>query len=60
VEGGTRLVQAALFAPRGFWGWVYWYAVYPFHGFIFDRMIDAVAALAREMAGTPPDGSDRG
>ncbi|HSG46678.1 MAG TPA: DUF2867 domain-containing protein, partial [Longimicrobiales bacterium] len=57
-EGGTRLVQAALFAPRGFLGWLYWYAVYPFHGFIFDRMIDAVAALAREMAGEDARGTN--
>lgn len=50
---GTRLVQAALFAPRGFLGWLYWYSVYPFHGFIFDRLIDGVAQLAREEAGRP-------
>jgi len=48
-EGGkSRLVQAALFAPRGFWGWAYWAAVFPAHFFIFDAMIDAVADLAME------------
>ena len=55
---GVRLVQAALFQPRGFLGALYWYSVYPAHAFIFDRMIDAVAELAREIArGTAgPDG----
>ncbi|MBT8395889.1 MAG: DUF2867 domain-containing protein [Gemmatimonadetes bacterium] len=43
-EGGkTRLIQAALFRPRGFLGWIYWYGAYPFHAFIFDGLIDAIA-----------------
>ena len=49
-RGGTRLVQAALFQPRGFFGWAYWFSVYPAHAFIFDQMIDAIADLARKMA----------
>ena len=47
-DGGTRLVQSALFEPRGFWGWAYWYAAYPFHAFIFDALVDALAELALE------------
>ncbi|MFC1660700.1 DUF2867 domain-containing protein [Gemmatimonadota bacterium] len=43
----TRLIQAALFRPRGFLGWLYWYAAYPFHAFIFDALIDAVASEAK-------------
>jgi uncharacterized protein YbjT (DUF2867 family) len=50
VGGRTRLVQAALFEPRGFWGWAYWYSLSLAHTVLFDRMIDAVAELAREMA----------
>jgi uncharacterized protein YbjT (DUF2867 family) len=43
-EGGrTRLIQAALFRPKGFFGWIYWYGAYPFHAFIFDALIDAIA-----------------
>ena len=46
-EGGkTRLVQSALFAPKGFLGWIYWHGVYPIHAFIFDDLVDAVAARA--------------
>ncbi|MEJ2542155.1 MAG: DUF2867 domain-containing protein [Gemmatimonadota bacterium] len=45
-EDKTRLIQAALFRPRGFFGWIYWYGAYPFHAFIFDALIDAIAAEA--------------
>ncbi len=33
------LKQTATFRPRGLWGRLYWYAVMPFHGFIFSGMI---------------------
>jgi uncharacterized protein YbjT (DUF2867 family) len=46
-EGKTRLIQAALFRPKGFFGWLYWYGAYPFHAYIFDALIDAVAADAK-------------
>ena len=51
----TRLVQTAMFEPRGFFGWLYWYGVYPLHGRIFSDMADAVAerALARDGAVKP-------
>lgn len=46
-EGGqTRVIQSALFEPRGLFGWAYWYGSYPFHHFIFDGMIDAIAENA--------------
>jgi hypothetical protein len=45
-NGNTRLIQAALFKPKGFFGWAYWYGAYPFHAFIFDDLIDAIAARA--------------
>lgn len=38
IEDGT-LYQTATFEPKGFWGKSYWYAVLPFHGFIFDGML---------------------
>ena len=44
--GGTRLVQTALFAPRGLMGLLYWYAMFPAHLFIFDDMIKGIATLA--------------
>jgi len=36
---GEELVQTATFRPRGLAGRLYWYAVYPFHGFIFKGML---------------------
>ena len=36
---GNTLYQSATFKPRGIWGKVYWYAVLPFHGFIFEGML---------------------
>ncbi|MCL6296102.1 SDR family oxidoreductase [Jejuia spongiicola] len=34
------LKQTATFRPRGLWGRLYWYSVLPFHGFIFNGMIN--------------------
>jgi len=34
------LYQTATFRPLGIWGRIYWYAVLPFHGFIFKGMIN--------------------
>ena len=45
-EGGTRLVQTALFAPSGLLGAAYWYGLYPFHQFIFSAMVEALARRA--------------
>jgi hypothetical protein len=42
----TLLSQTAFFAPRGLWGLVYWYALYPMHQLIFGGMIRRVARRA--------------
>jgi hypothetical protein len=51
----TRLVQTAYFAPTGLLGLLYWYLLYPIHGFIFSRLIRALAqgAAARARSGAP-------
>ena len=36
----STLYQAATFKPSGILGRLYWYAVLPFHGFIFNGMIN--------------------
>ena len=36
---GDHLIQTATFRPLGLIGRIYWYAVLPFHGFIFKGMI---------------------
>ena len=50
-DGRSRLVQSALFAPKGFLGWLYWWSVYPAHAFVFDDMIDAIIERARGIDG---------
>ena len=47
-NGGTRLVQTALFEPIGFWGAAYWYGIYPLHKKIFSDLVDAVVRDAEE------------
>ncbi len=42
-DGLTLLSQTAFFAPRGLAGWLYWYALYPVHAFIFSGLIDRIA-----------------
>jgi hypothetical protein len=45
-ENGTRLVQTAIFAPRGLRGFLYWYASFPAHKVIFSGMVNEVARRA--------------
>jgi len=45
-DGQTLLSQTAFFAPKGLFGWLYWYALYPFHGLIFSRLIDQIVQRA--------------
>jgi uncharacterized protein YbjT (DUF2867 family) len=46
APGTIRLHQAALFAPRGLWGRVYWYAMLPFHWVIFAGMARSIVRHA--------------
>jgi uncharacterized protein YbjT (DUF2867 family) len=43
----TLLTVVAYFAPRGLWGTLYWYLMWPFHKFIFDGLTRRVASRAR-------------
>ena len=36
---GNDLIQTATFRPKGLMGRMYWYAVFPLHGFIFNGML---------------------
>lgn len=38
----NKLYQRAVFRPKGLWGRLYWYAVLPFHAFVFKGMINAL------------------
>jgi uncharacterized protein YbjT (DUF2867 family) len=39
-EGGSgcKVVQRAIYVPRGLWGHLYWWAVWPMHGLVFPSM----------------------
>ena len=45
-SGGSLLSQSALFAPKGLLGWAYWYAMSPFHAWIFSAMIRQIGGIA--------------
>jgi hypothetical protein len=48
-------MRAEMRAPRGLFGLIYWYAMYPEHLFLFGDMAKAVAPLARtEPVVSPP------
>lgn len=55
----TRLVQRAIFAPRGFLGPLYWYSLYPIHGAIFSSLIRAVGRQAVAMHRRPGSSSPK-
>jgi uncharacterized protein YbjT (DUF2867 family) len=38
----NKLIQTATFRPLGLMGRLYWYSVFPFHGFIFQGMINSL------------------
>jgi len=50
---GTRLSLLTSFRPRGLWGLVYWWSMYPAHGLLFPAMLRNIAraAHARVLAG---------
>ncbi|RNI28727.1 SDR family oxidoreductase [Rufibacter latericius] len=41
---GQTLYQTATFRPLGLWGRLYWYAVLPFHAFIFSNMLKRISS----------------
>jgi hypothetical protein len=46
----TLLVVTAYFAPYGLFGFLYWYAMWPFHKLIFDGLTRRIASRARVLA----------
>ncbi|MDH2427254.1 SDR family oxidoreductase [Sphaerisporangium sp. TRM90804] len=50
-DGQTVYCQRAIFHPRGLFGHLYWWSLYPFHGLIFGAMPRNVAAAALAEAG---------
>lgn len=48
-DGTTQLIQTAFFAPKGLFGLLYWYGLYPLHSLIFSGMIRKLAQRAEEL-----------
>lgn len=53
-EKAVELKMTASFMPRGLFGLIYWYAVYPFHNLIFRNMIENIAGMASVHMYEPP------
>lgn len=50
TEGGTTTFHhRALFHPRGLFGHLYWWSIYPFHGLIFGSMQKNIAKAAEAL-----------
>jgi hypothetical protein len=53
-DGATVLTQIAEFEPRGLFGLLYWYGLYPIHQLIFRGMLRRIAASALREANQSP------
>jgi hypothetical protein len=47
-SGGSQFVQTAYFAPKGLFGIIYWYSLYPIHSLIFSGMTRKIKELAEK------------
>jgi uncharacterized protein YbjT (DUF2867 family) len=48
-EEGSEVVQTAFFEPKGLFGYLYWWTLYPIHQIIFSAMIRAVVKRAEAL-----------
>lgn len=53
VEDGTLVRQTALFDAKGLLGRAYWYAVVPFHHFVFNGTLKGIEKRCRELVEGP-------
>jgi uncharacterized protein YbjT (DUF2867 family) len=54
-ENGTELQQLSRFLPRGLFGILYWYALYPVHQWVFKGMLKRIAEAVGEPIVQGPD-----
>lgn len=55
-DGGTDISMTAYWHPAGVWGLLYWYAMLPFHAFLFRGTVRSIARRAEaavEESGQP-------
>jgi uncharacterized protein YbjT (DUF2867 family) len=56
-DRGSLYRQRAVFFPRGLSGRLYWFAILPFHGVIFNGMANRIVFEAENGVGTPEKGA---
>ncbi len=56
----TLFTVTAYFEPYGLAGFLYWYAMWPFHTFLFDGLTRRLASRARVLAQTSPSPAGTG
>jgi hypothetical protein len=39
----NKLIQTATFRPKGLLGRIYWYLVWPLHGYVFEGMLNQLS-----------------
>ena len=55
AEGsGSIISQTAIFDPSGLFGLVYWYALWPFHGYIFGGMLKQLRGCGDDVTRSTP------
>ena len=45
-DGHCELTLFSRFLPRGIFGILYWYVLYPFHEYVFSRMLQGLVRAA--------------
>jgi uncharacterized protein YbjT (DUF2867 family) len=48
LKENTKLIQTAYFAPKGLFGLLYWYILYPIHNIVFSGMINTIKEKAEQ------------
>jgi uncharacterized protein YbjT (DUF2867 family) len=54
-DGHVELQQIARFLPRGLLGLIYWYAVMPFHHYVFNGMLQGIAKSSGKIIHLGPE-----
>jgi hypothetical protein len=50
-DNKSKLTQTVFYEPRGIWGLLYWYSIYPLHGIIFGGMIKSIKKVVEKKDG---------
>ena len=48
-DGSAQLTQTAYFAPKGLFGHIYWYVLYPIHSLVFSGLIRAIGSRSENV-----------